>query len=226
MLTSPFLLIAVAFMALLAVVSWRDHRILRDSRRGLLDRCRAVVEDGVVTHGADDFPRLDGRKSGRAFRAELVPDTMTIRRLPQLWLSLTLLESRPGLPSFAVLVRAAGTEFYSLTGSFDYRLEPPAGFPWEVLVRGSHPGAQALLDRVGPVAAAILADPKVKELAVTPKGLRLVWQAGEGRKGEHLLLRQAVFDNAEVPPEALEALFSKLETLSQATGEAVKARAA
>ena len=65
-------------------------------------------------------------------------------------------------------------------------------------MRGAGRNPQALLDRMAPTLGAILADPRIKEIAVTPKGLRLVRQAGEGRRGEHLLLRQAVFDDAAV----------------------------
>lgn len=210
--------IALALLGLIAVtlVARRDHARLRASRRNLLDETAKILDDGKVTHGRDDFPVLEGLYSGGRVRAELLPDTMTIRRLPQLWLSLTRFEPRPGQPEFAMLVRPAGTEFYSLTSNFNYRLEPVPGLPEEIIIRGSGEAAQWLLEANGPLIAKICADPKVKEIGVTQKGLRLVWQAGEGRRGEHLLLRQSQFDDATVAPEDLRRLLEQLDALSAA----------
>lgn len=205
----------------LVTVTWigfRDHGALRASRRGILDACKTQLDHARITLGGDDFPSLHGERDGHRIHATLVPDTMTIRRLPQLWLSLTYFEDRPGLAEYAVLVRPAGTEFYSLTSQFDRRLETPPGLPYEVLIRGSGPDAQALLDRTAPILARMFADPKAKEVAVTPRGLRLVWQANEGRRGEHLLLRQSVFDGEGVTATDFNYLLDQLHALSRAIG--------
>lgn len=200
----------------IAVMARRDHRRLRASRQGLLDQCAHLLSDAVLTHGGDDFPRLEGRYNGSLVRVELIPDTMTIRRLPQLWLSVAVTAPRPGLQGFAALVRPNGNEFYSLTPNFQERLEAPTGFPAEILINGSGPAAQRLLDALASTAAVILTDPRVKELAMTARGTRIVRQAGEGRRGEHLLLRQAVFDGAHVSPPDLEAMLSATTALRRA----------
>jgi len=44
-----------------------------------------------------------------------------------------------------------------------------------------------------------LADPRVKEIAVTRNGLRIIRQVDEGRPGDYLLLRQAAFERLDVP---------------------------
>jgi hypothetical protein len=165
-----------------------------------------------MRHGPDGFPSLIGSCRGRSVHVELIPDTMVIRRLPQLWLSITLLDAATDIPSLGVLVRPAGYEFYSLTGRLTYALEPPAGFPREVLVRGSGARAEQLLRRLSEQLTSNLADPRVKEIAMTSKGLRIISQAAEGRRGEHLLLRQAVFDDAGVPAREL---IKRLEELEQ-----------
>jgi hypothetical protein len=138
---------------------------------------------------------------------------MVIRRLPQLWLSITLLDTLGDVPSLAVLVRPAGYEFYSLTSRLGCTLDTPAALPSEVLIRGSDARADRLLWQLTPYLAASLSDPRVKEIAVTSKGLRIIVQAGEGRRGEHLLLRQAVFDDAVVPARELANRLMELETL-------------
>lgn len=199
--------------AVVAAVGWREHRQLRLSRRSLLDTCADVLDDGRIEHGADDFPRLTGHWHRRLIRAELVPDTMTIRRLPQLWLSLTVIESLPIASALAILVRPSGNDFYSLTNELDHTLEPPLEVPWEVLARGSSERAQQLLDSLAGPIGRILSDPRVKEIGITRKGLRLVWQASEGRRGEHLILRQAIFDDAAVSRGDFEQLMEVLDRL-------------
>ena len=67
-----------------------------------------------------------------------------------------------------------------------------------------------------PLLAEILSDPKVKEIGVTAKGIRLVWQASEGRRGEHLLLRQSVFDDANVRASDFTTLLDAMDAISQA----------
>jgi hypothetical protein len=174
-----------------------------------------VLTEARIAHGSDGFPRLDGVHKGHRIRAELIPDTMTIRRLPQLWLSVTLLARLPVEASFAVLVRPSGADFYSLTEEFSHTIAPPACFPWEVRIRGNNSRSSVLVEQLAAPIAALLADPRIKEIAVTAKGLRIVRQAGEGRRGEHLLLRQAMFDNADVPAADFSTLLSGLERLRE-----------
>ena len=169
----------------------RDHAKNRAMRWDLLDQCAALLERSAINHGNDGFPSLEGRHAGRYVRAELIPDTITIKRLPQLWLSLSRIEPPPGRPEFAMLVRPIWNGILFTDSGLRTQLEPPAGLPDEILVRGNRASAQRFLDRVGPDLGKIVSDPKVKEVGVTEKGLRLVWQASEGRRGEHLILRQS-----------------------------------
>jgi hypothetical protein len=219
------LLIAAGSIAAVTYVGMRDHRAAKTARRSVLDRCAGALDGAVLAHGADHFPRLTGRHHGREVRVDLLCDTLTIRRLPQLWMSTTLLDQNPDLPGFAVLVRPAGTEFYSLTSRFAHRLETPTSFPQEVLIRGDA-GAERLLDELRAILSDVLADRRIKEVAVTSRGLRIVRQAGEGKRGEHLLLRQSVFENAAVPRADLARVLDHLQSIRAVTGARAKARAA
>ncbi len=213
---SVLLVSAFAATGVVAMMAWRDHARTLAARCCLLDDCSSALQQAVITHGGDGLPRLDGVRDHRPIRVELVPDTMTIRRLPQLWMMVTRVERRRGSAEFAILRRPTGTEFYSLTAQYDYRLEVPANLPEESLARGSGPRAQGLLDRAADCIEGVFADARVKEIGVTQKGLRLVWQAAEGRRGEHLLLRQSVFDGAGVDCAALERHLANLDALADA----------
>jgi hypothetical protein len=212
-------LIAVGIVGVVVALAVREHRLVRAARHTLLVGCAETLDGTQIRRGPDGFPSLIGEHRGRAVQVELIPDTMVIRRLPQLWLSVTLLDTLTDIPSLALLVRPAGYEFYSLTGRLTYALDPPADLPQEILIRGSDVRAEQLLRHLrGPLSAS-MSDPRVKEIAITSKGLRIIAQAGEGRRGEHLLLRQAVFDHAEVPAGDLVKLLGDIDLLRGAIEE-------
>ena len=93
------------------------------------------------------------------------------------------------------------------------RFDPPPSLPWEILVRGETASSAATLAAITPDAARILADPKVKEIAATKRGVRIVTQIAEGKRGQHLLLRQCDFEGAELFPERLDALVADLQRM-------------
>ncbi len=208
--------LAGAGLALLAGVAGMERRRIRSSRRKLLDACLRLFEEARLEHGEDGFPRLRGRIGGSRVVVELIPDMMTIRRLPQLWMSVTLTEPVPVESGFAVLVRPSGADFFSLTEHFHATLRVPDGFPETSLVRGQSPGATKVLAAVAPLVATLLADPKVKEVAVTPNGVRAIRQVAEGRRGDYLLLRQSAFELERVEPGVMLDLADFLLTLRAA----------
>jgi hypothetical protein len=106
------------------------------------------------------------------------------------------------------------------------RLEPPAGLPTDILVRGDRPEAQYLCDRLAPELAALFADPKLKEVTLTANGVRMIRQIAEGQRGEHLLLRQAVFGAARVEQADLRKALADIAELLAGRDIARKVRAA
>lgn len=216
----------IAGLAIIALVAAREHARVVGARRTLLDRCALLLSNAKIKHGGDGFPMLEGRHHGKFLRAELVPDTMTIRRLPQLWLKLTRIEVRPDLPEFSFLVRPNGTEFYSLTSAHPVVLEPPADITADVIAKGSHHASRQTLASCAPILRRIFSDSRMKEVAVTDRGLRLIWQADEGTRGEHLLFRQCRFEDATVDPTIFAALLSTFDDLSSSLDTTDKAKAA
>ncbi|MFV0369851.1 MAG: hypothetical protein ACK5KM_15480 [Hyphomicrobiaceae bacterium] len=205
--------IACIGVAVTSYMAVRDVRRAKNEKYGLFDNCAGEIEDAEVEIDQAGFPLLVGRQNGRTLRAELIPDTMTIRRLPQLWLSVSAMSHSPGRASFAILNRPSGNDYYSLTNRLPDQLEPPKGLPIEVLIRGDGARAQALLDRLAPVLVEIFSEARVKEVAVTERGVRIIVQNAEGRRGNYLLLRQATFDDGQVRPELLRELLARVEML-------------
>jgi len=207
-------------VGLLAVWAARDHRAQLGRRRRLLDDCTKLFDTHTPSHGGDGFPRIHGMRDGRNLHVQLFSDGMTIRRLPQLWMQITELDALPvGGNGFAVLVRPSGYEFFSLTDGFHYIIEVPSSFPSECIVRGEGAGSEKVFARLITPLSEILGDPRVKEVAVTRKGLRIIRQVDEGRAGDYLLLRQAAFERGDVPGAVLLDVVEQLRVLHSAFNE-------
>lgn len=211
-----------AFLALLgaglAGLLWlvnRERSALWRRRQAVLADCQQLFERAERVDGVAGFPRLTGEIAGRPVVVEMLPDTMTLRRLPQLWLSLTVMMPLPGGAAFGVLARPNGSEFYARTPDLPVRLEPPAGLPEDVSVRGRRRGA-AFLAQAGQAVADLMADARVKEVLVTPAGLRVIFQAAEGQRGPHLLLRQCDFGEDRFDPAVFMRLYDGLEEIARA----------
>ena len=207
------LAIAALGVAILVWVARREHAAVLAGRGAVLDACSPLFDESSLTLGVDGFPRLEGAIAGHRLILEVIPDTMTVRRLPQLWLSVTLVKRLPLDSGFAVLVRPTGAEFYSLTHRLEHRLEPPAGLPPEVIARGADRRATAALALAAPALSALFAQPSVKEVGATGRGARIVFRVAEGRRGPHLLLRQCAFEDASLAPADLVFLHDGLTAL-------------
>lgn len=195
----------------------RDHRAQVMRRRRLLDDCTKLFDAHTLSHGGDGFPRIRGTRDGRNLDVQLLSDGMTIRRLPQLWMQITELDALPiGGNGFAVLVRPSGYEFFSLTDGFHHIIEVPGSFPDECIVRGESAGAEHVFGQLVAPLSATLADPRVKEIAVTRNGLRIIRQVDEGRAGDYLLLRQAAFERSDIPGAVFLDMLQRLRLLRAA----------
>ncbi|MBS0267626.1 MAG: hypothetical protein JSS54_01460 [Proteobacteria bacterium] len=197
-------LLLTAAVSILVLFGRREARVAAAARHSILEPSLNVLDSPKVEIDACGFPKMEGKFRGRSFRVALIPDTLTFRRLPQLWLDVTLKRKLPVDGSVAILVRQSGADYFSLTDHFNERLAPPANFPYVCLIKGDGPGARQVLDRIAPYVASLLRDPHFKEIAVTPRGIRIMRQLAEGKRGEHLILRQIVFEGARLDPEGLE----------------------
>ena len=203
----------LAGVATIALMARRDGRVRRSQRKCLFDACRSVFETSRTGIGADGFPYLDGTLAGRLVRLRALPDTLTFKRLPQLWLSLTLRSALPIDGDIAVLARPTGAEFFAITQRLRLRLALPTLLSGELLARGSGTGAQEILDRLADPLDRLFADPRIKEVAVTRNGLRAVYQVDQGNRGDYLLLRQSVFARGRVDPGVVLAILDRLSAI-------------
>ncbi|MDK1374049.1 MULTISPECIES: hypothetical protein [unclassified Sinorhizobium] len=213
--TFVFSLFVVASGSWMGARAIRDHRAAMAERRSLLDGAALLLPLARITHGADQFPILSGiLGDGRKIRIELVADTMVCRRLPQLWLKVTLLEAAAcHRPKLGALARPTGAEFYSLVHEMPHWFTPP---PTEaaLLMRGDDSASPEHVERARAMFGSLFSDPTLKEAAITPRGVRLVRQFAQGERGAHLLLRQARFAVTAIAPDLIRRTIVEAEALS------------
>jgi hypothetical protein len=180
--------VLLAALVVLPLILARDSARDRRRRGDWFAPVLPLLDAYRVTQEGKGWPVLTGRYRGRDVRLEPVLDDMAWRKLPSLWLKATLLSPNSSRGTLGFLVRARGGEFYSPTAEMSHRLPLPSGWPRDALLC-TDDKATAPLD----LDMSVFGDPRMKELVITPKGVRLVYQAAQGSRAEYLVLRQARF---------------------------------
>ncbi|WP_426127508.1 hypothetical protein [Pararhizobium sp. PWRC1-1] len=211
-LFSALALLAIAWFIRAAV---RGHQRAMAERHRLLDEAHDLLREPGMTLAPDQFPVVTGHiADGRRVRIELIADTLVTRRLPQLWLKATLIESEPLVrPAIGALARPTGSEYYSLVHGLPEWMTPPkTGI--SLLMRGDGCATREHESLFGDHVQRLFADPRVKEAVITPTIARIVYQASQGGRAAHMFLRQAQFSLETVPAETIKQAIALAESLS------------
>lgn len=201
-------------VALLGFI-WQVRRaaLARAGRRGgYLDACKPLFETGTKAIALTGFPRISGRYAGRSFDLQVVPDTLTFRKLPALWLLVTLPGALPLRATFDLMQRPTGGESFSNFHRLPEQITPPPGFPPDCVIRSDDrsglPPEPLLRRHLG-----LFAEPRLKELVISPKGLRLVWLAEEADRTRYLMFRDSEMGRLALPAATLRPLLEALLAL-------------
>ncbi|RFB90708.1 hypothetical protein B5K08_17335 [Rhizobium leguminosarum bv. trifolii] len=219
------MILSLAACLLLAMLALREHRKMMTQRHRLLDEAAAVLTSPRFGLSADHHPVVSGSlQDGTAVTLDVFTDTMVTRRLPQLWLRVTLQDGiAHAWPSVGILARPTGSEYYSAVHGLNEWLTPPTT-EVPVLMRGTADAMDRRWHSLLHGLAGLVADPRFKEAVVTPRMVRVVVQAAEGERSAHLLLRQARFSVDTVPqPTIRRTLDMALELRSLAANAARRA---
>ena len=176
-------------------------RRTRAARRAdLLDACLDLLDDVEMGTEPDLYPKLRGRFRGKYVEISLISDTLALKRLPQLWLSLVLRVPCAVAP-LVVTVRPRENDYVSLAARVPGVVEAPSWLPQDVCVRGD-PKAAAQMDGGCIALAAAFADPEVKEIAFVGRRIHLLYRLSEGRRDRHLIFREATFNDVLTAEQA------------------------
>ncbi len=190
----------------------RGSRTRRKSRQGYFADCARLFAAPRLAAAPGGFPRLNGRYRGHIFDLQAVPDTLTFRKLPALWVLVTLPVPLPLRATLDFMVRSTGIEPFSNYHNLHDQIAAPPGFPEDCRLRTDD--AQALPPQSLLVPhASIFDDPRVKELVLSPKGLRITFLAEEANRGRYLIFRDAELGTEPLPSRALVAHLDALLAL-------------
>jgi hypothetical protein len=143
------------------------------------------------------------------FDIQVVPDSLSLRKLPCLWLLVTVAERLPVAGTFDAMMRATGQETFSNFGTLPDQIALPAGFPEHCTIRTDASANPALTATIARYMAT--QDPaRLKEVLVTPTGTRVVWLAEEADRGRYLLFRDAEMGGTPLVPAILQPLMDGL----------------
>jgi len=208
--------ILAAILVAVGALIWiyrRDRRRFEAERAMLFDDLRGLLSESELTRATLDYPKLRGVYRGHKVTVDAVLDNLAVRKVPSLWLRVTVLTDIPYASSCDILARAHNVEFYAPSNSFDHVLPLPAGWPQHLTIKCDNPDGvppQALLaQHIG-----VFNDERVKELLVTPKGVRLVRQGAQASRAEYLVLRQSLFGPVVIPREMVADLLDRALALA------------
>lgn len=214
---SPLVPLGLAFAALglwLVLRLIRETRLRATTRAGYFDAVKPLFDGGETRLQPTGFPRMTGRRAGLAFDLQAIPDTLTFRKLPALWVLITLPEPLPLRATLDLMARPSGNEPFTRFAALPQSLPRPVELPTEIAVR-TDDAAQIPPPDLIARHAGIFADPRVKELVLSPKGLRIVILGEEADRGRFLIFREAEMGRKPLPPAQLQPLLDRLAALRE-----------
>lgn len=207
--------IALAILGLwLALRLIRETRARASARAAYFDGVKTLFHSGKVQLQPTGFARLIGRRDGLTFDLQALPDTLTFRKLPALWVMVTLPEALPLNATIDLMARPSGNEPFTRFASLPQTLPTPPGLAKEVAIR-SDDAAQVPPENLIRRHADLFDDPRVKELLISPKGLRIVILAEEADRGRYLIFREAEMGRTPLPAARLAPVLDRLATIRE-----------
>jgi hypothetical protein len=185
--------VALVGVALLVMLYQRDRRHLRAQRAKFFDLCLNLFQAYRITQDGPVYPLLSGRYRDRQVRLAPLTDNMAWRKVPVLWLKVTVLQpnSYQGILDF--LVRPGGVEVYSPSDELHHHLPLPEGWPEQALLCTDDPSAIPPLELITPHMG-VFADVYMKELVITSRGVRLMRMIWQAKRLQYMVLREVSFE--------------------------------
>lgn len=192
-------LLACAALIYLVRLYARDRARERRQRSEFFYDCMNLLQQSEIRQDDLAFPMLAGRYKGFDVRLEPILDDMTVRKLPSLWLKVSLYAPVHYDGIFDLLVRPRGNEFYSPAFELPLEVRPPSGWPSDAVIRSDDPARMPPAETLAPHLP-LFDDVKMKELLVAPRGVRLIYQFDQAERAHYSVLRQSHFAKPRLTP--------------------------
>jgi hypothetical protein len=195
----------------------RSHK--KRTRASFFADCLDLLDSYRITQEAVAYPLLVGKYRGYDIRMEPVIDHMAWRKLPVLWLKVTVLTEIPYSGVVDLLIRPHGAENFTPSPDLEHHVTIPEGWPQDGLLCTDDPGTMPPLDLIAPHLG-IFADDRMKELVITPRGVRLVARIWQAVRANYVTFREIKFPgdrvDAELARDLLETTIAIAESLARA----------
>ncbi len=183
----------------------RDYRRIdarrREEAEALFGLLEPLMQDARrKPTGVAGAECIEGRIGGRFVQIRTVTDTLSLRKLPSLWLMITLPGETGLAATLNLMMRPAGQTSFSNFDSLPDTLPLPSGFPEEAVLKSDDEALAPYPELFRPCLPPYEKG-YGKELLATPKGVRLVVQIAEGDRARYGVLRQAHFETGPIRPE-------------------------
>ncbi len=214
---SPLIPLGLAFATLGLWLGWRlitESRARTAARAAYFSALKPLFDGGETRLQPTGFPRMTGKRGAISFDLQVIPDTLTFRKLPALWVLVTLPEPLPLTATLDLMARPAGNEPFSHFSDLPHMLPTPPGLPAHVAVRTDDATRIPPADLLARHADLFLGD-AVKELVISPKGLRIVVLAEEADRGRYLIFREAEMGMTPLDPARLTPLLDRLRAIRE-----------
>lgn len=205
----PLIFVALAALLIWQIVVGLRRKVSRTTARAAFLSQTLPLFDRVTTQIAPNgFPRMTAHQGNLGFDLQLVQDSLTFRKLPTLWLMVTLPAPMPLTARLHIMARPTGFEPFSNFKYLHHTIDLP--LPEDCVAHCDDPAQVPL---IVPRHCAVFADPMVKELVITPQGLRIVILADEAARTNYLIFRDAELGMIPLPPARLRPILAALVAL-------------
>ncbi len=208
-------LIAAGFAVLLLWLlraNWHAARSRSTARAGYFAAVTPLFDRVTTRPTPTGFSRMTGHVGPDGFDLQALLDSLTFRKLPALWVMVSLPVPLPLRATLDIMARPTGQEPFSHFSQLPQSLPCPDSLPPGTGLRSDDATAVPALEQLAPHLG-IFADPKVKELLISPKGLRLVILGDEADRGRYLIFRDGEVGQQPLPPARLLPLLDALRAL-------------
>lgn len=186
------LALAVVAVALMTWLQVRHVRRVGRERRATVADVEALLADAVTTQDGIGYPTVTGRYAGYDAKVEFIVDTLTMRQLPRLWLTVTLKRRMEVDEPVDILLRPLSTDMVSPGQRFPYEHPAPAAWPDHIRIATPQPTRLPPLDDVDALTS-LLHDPSTKSVVIAPRGVRVVHELARGEVSSHRVIRRPNF---------------------------------
>lgn len=184
-----------------------------DEGKVLFEPVLGLFEQPDIQRGATaGVWSLTGRYRSQPFQIKTIADTLATRKLPSLWLMITLPEPQPVSATTDMMMRASGVSSFSNFDFLPHTLALPKGFPEQATLR-SDAEASSEIPSLMMRHLNLFHNRRGKEFLVSPKGLRIVFQLAEGDRARYGVFREANFEGTTVNPELASEIMDTLIAL-------------